>query len=468
MDLETVCEKVSKKITPSTEDRMKVERLSQELIRRVREEAVNLNITVNPLLVGSIAKDTWIKTNPDIDIFMVFPRTYTYKEIGELGLKIARKVTGGKGEEKYAEHPYLRAEIEEFQVDFVPSFEISDATELVSSVDRTPLHTAYIKKNLNESLKREVRLLKQFLMGINAYGAEIRIGGFSGYLCEILMMHYSSFPRLLEECIKWKPQHIIDIENHYTNTKEIKKIFSEPLVVIDPVDPKRNVSAALTKQKIGEFKAASKAFLEEPRETFFFPNKIKPFSPEELQNLHDKKGTDTLFLTFETPKIPPDTLWGQIYKSLDALKNFLESKDFKIINKDAWSGEEKTILILEFESITIPKTYKHLGPPPGSIGQPPFLKKHTKSDKTVSGPRIENGKWIVELLRQHTRADKLLDHEIRNKIKTLGLGKYIAEKISQKFEILLNTEISNIYLQNPDFAEFLTKYYLGKPNWLLS
>ncbi len=468
MSLKTVCEKVSQKITPSEEDKRKVHNLSMDLIKQVKEEAINLKVDVKPVLVGSIAKDTWIASNPDIDIFMIFPRTYTNKEIGEMGLKIARKVTGGRGEEQYAEHPYLRAEIEGFQVDFVPSFEISDAKELISSVDRTPLHTLYIKKNLNESLKNEIRLLKQFLKGINAYGAEIRIGGFSGYLCELLLIHYSSFQNLLEACTKWKSQHIIDIKHHYSEIKEIKKIFSEPLVVVDPVDPKRNVSAALTRQKIGEFKAAAKVFLKEPSERFFFPREITPFKLEELQNLFRTKGTDTLFLVFDTPKIPPDTLWGQLYKSIDAIKNFLELNDFKIINKDVWSNSEKSVLVIEFESIKIFKTYRHLGPPAGSLGQVPFLEKYINSDKSLSGPRIENGRWIVELPRKFTRADKLLDYELRNRLSSIGLGKYIANKISEHFELFLNMEISDFYSRNSDFAQFLTKYYFGRPSWLLS
>lgn len=467
MDYKIVCETVSQKITPSEEDKIKVHGLSKNLIKQVKEEAANLEVTIKPTIVGSIAKDTWIASNPEIDIFMIFPRTYTKKEIGELGLKIARKVTGGKGEELYAEHPYLRAETEGFQVDFVPSFEISDAKELVSSVDRTPLHTLYVKKNLNDSLKKEIRLLKQFLIGINAYGAEIRIGGFSGYLCELLLIHYSSFQNLLEACTKWKPQHIIDIENHYSEVKEIKKIFSEPLVVVDPVDPKRNVSAALSRQKIGEFKAAAKAFLKEPSEIFFFPPETTPFKLDELQNLIQTKETDTLFLVFETPKIPPDTLWGQLYKSIDAIKNFLELNNFKIINKDVWSTE-KSVLVFEFESIKISKIYKHLGPPAGSLGQPPFLKKYVKTDKSLPGPRIENGRWVVELPRKYTRADKLLDNELRNKLSSIGLGKHVAKKISEHFELFINMEISDFYRKNSNFARFLTKYYLGRPSWLLS
>ncbi|MEM2144990.1 MAG: hypothetical protein QW279_06495, partial [Candidatus Jordarchaeaceae archaeon] len=64
--------------------------------------------------------------------------------------------------------------------------------------------------------------------------------------------------------------------------------------------------------------------------------------------------------------------------------------------------------------------------------------------------------------------NELLDYQLRNKLSSLGLGKYIAQKISEHFELYLNMKITNVYNQNPDFAQFLTKYYLGKPDWLLN
>jgi tRNA nucleotidyltransferase (CCA-adding enzyme) len=44
----------------------------------------------------------------------------------------------------------------------------------------------------------EVRLLKKFMKGTGVYGAEIKIGGFSGYLCELLILKYRSFAQTIE------------------------------------------------------------------------------------------------------------------------------------------------------------------------------------------------------------------------------------------------------------------------------
>ena len=100
------------------------------------------------------------------------------------GLSIARKILPD-GKELYAQHPYLRGEIEGGGIDLVPCFAIDNSTKSISAVDRTPFHTDWVISNIS-GLENEVRLTKQFLKAIGAYGANSAIGGFSGYLVEIL------------------------------------------------------------------------------------------------------------------------------------------------------------------------------------------------------------------------------------------------------------------------------------------
>ena len=58
---------------------------------------------------GSVAKDTWLSGNPDIDIFMRLPTSIPRKNLGDIGLKIAKKAAGdAKQLERFAEHPYLQ------------------------------------------------------------------------------------------------------------------------------------------------------------------------------------------------------------------------------------------------------------------------------------------------------------------------------------------------------------------------
>ncbi len=76
-----------------------------------------------------------------------------------------------------------------------------------------------MKKHLSLKMRGEVRLLKKFMKGIGVYGAEIKTGGFSGYLCELFVLHYGSFVKTLEAFARHKQRIVVDIEGHYKNRK---------------------------------------------------------------------------------------------------------------------------------------------------------------------------------------------------------------------------------------------------------
>jgi len=95
-------------------------------------------------------------------------------------------------------------------VDIVPCYDAKSG-EWQSATDRTPYHTNYIRARLDKQLRGDVRLLKKFMQGIGVYGAEIKVGGFSGYLCELLIMKYGSFEATLHAFAKYNKRVVIDI-----------------------------------------------------------------------------------------------------------------------------------------------------------------------------------------------------------------------------------------------------------------
>ena len=82
-----------------------------------------------------------------------------------------------------------------------------------------------------DDLDNEIRLTKQFLKAVGAYGANSAIGGFSGYLVEILCIKYKGFLNLIKEISQWKPPVIIDK----------MRTPDSPIMLCDPVDKNRNV-----------------------------------------------------------------------------------------------------------------------------------------------------------------------------------------------------------------------------------
>ena len=50
-------------------------------------------------------------------------------------------------EESYAEHPYIRGYYKDYYIEIVPCYKIEKSSQKLSAVDRTPLHTDYVKNN---------------------------------------------------------------------------------------------------------------------------------------------------------------------------------------------------------------------------------------------------------------------------------------------------------------------------------
>ena len=463
-----ICEKVLHRATPSEEERKKTIEFSTHLIETLRCELLREGIDAEVQLEGSVAKDTWLASEKDIDIFVLLPERYSREGFMKV-LEAAKRISDGKFLEAYAEHPYLEAYINGFTVNIVPCFKVKEASEAKSSVDRTPFHTLYVKSRLNEKIKSEIRLLKAFMHGIGVYGAEIKVGGFSGYLCELITLYYGSFLNVLRAASKWRKGEIIDIEGHYEKMEEVKKIFrNDPLIVIDPVDKWRNVASAVKINRLSEFIMASRLFLKEPDMKFFYPEETKIYSTRGLLRIMKSRGTDLIFVKTGVIKAVPDVLWGQLFKSQRALINLIEQFDFEVLRSEVWSDEKNVnIFLFELNSRFLPSIKRHVGPPIEKISNcERFLEKHLNSENTLSGPKIEGDRLVVYRRRRYTDVVSLLREKLRDGGRSLGVASLVSQAFTNSLNILVNEEIKELYSTNRGFASFLTEYLRGRPSWL--
>ncbi|KXA96256.1 hypothetical protein AKJ39_04870, partial [candidate division MSBL1 archaeon SCGC-AAA259J03] len=247
--MEEILEKVLEKIKPKQAQREKMAKTRSKLIEKAENATSDYSLTIKPKIVGSAARNTWIleEGERDIDLFLLFPKDTSREKLEKIGLEVGRKISKGKGKEQYAEHPYIHTNIDGFDVDIVPCYDIEDPTNLRSAVDRSTHHQKYVKENLGLEKADQVLLLKKFLKGIGTYGSELRIHGFSGYLCELLIIHFGSFRKLIESAKNWGSSKVINPDDD-RKKEELQKIFpNQPLIFIDPVDPSRNVAAAVSK-----------------------------------------------------------------------------------------------------------------------------------------------------------------------------------------------------------------------------
>ncbi|MEM2250177.1 MAG: CCA tRNA nucleotidyltransferase [Candidatus Bathyarchaeia archaeon] len=468
-ELEKVCKAVLDRVTPTREKREKIEALAKELEAKVASVAADFGVKAIVRLEGSVAKNTWLNEEPEIDVFMRLPTSIPCKSLGEVALKIARRATeGARQVERFAEHPYLEAFIDDVRVNIVPCYDTKPG-EWLSATDRTPYHTDYVKKRLTSQMRDEVRLLKRFMKGVGVYGAEIKVGGFSGYLCELLIISYGGFVNTLRAFAQHKKRIIVDIENHYKGREdELPLLFGEPLVIVDPVDKGRNVASAVQSQKLYTFVAAARAFLEKPSLKFFYPPETKPLTTNEFKARISTRGSAMLFVVFGKVEAVPDVLWGQLYKSMRSLTRLLELNDFSLLRGTAWSNEKDlNAFIFEIESRYLPPVRKHLGPPMEKEREcKNFLAKYAGNSGTVTGPYIEDGRWIVHVRRKYTDAAALLYERLKDGGRSAGVAKEIAQVLQHGFKILVNEEIAEIYEKDIEFAKFLTEFLLGKPKWL--
>jgi tRNA nucleotidyltransferase (CCA-adding enzyme) len=448
----TIEKEVLKIITPDKKDKEILEETIKKLTKKIE---LIINKEKNPSsveLVGSTAKDTFLKNNLDIDLFLLFPTTFEKHEISNYSLKIGKKLLENT-EESYAEHPYIRGFFNGYKTEIVPCYKIEKASQKLSAVDRTPLHTKYIKKHLKKTQKNEVRLLKQFLIGIDCYGAEAEIEGFSGYLCEILILKFDNFINLIKKASEWKYKETFSLSN-------IKNIsFNTPLVFIDPVDSERNVASALSKEKFRLFINACQEYIKKPRITFFFPNEIKPWSLNKIEKYITNKKFQYVGVIFKKPDIIDENLYPQIRKAARSISRNCEKYGF-IIHDSAFYVDDfnKSIyVIIKTDLDTISEKYVHIGPPLKlEKNVKDFIKKWENNSKIIKKPYKKNDRIFVEIKRDYTDIEEFL----REKIKYLSLGKHLDITNLTNYKVISSDE-----LLNSNLRKFWTKYLDKKKSW---
>ena len=408
----TIEAEILKSIKPSPAQNRKVAALAEELSDQVESVSRKLGLHVEPMLVGSVAKGTHLK-DPDIDLFMLFPESTPLENLKEKGLEIGRKIIDGR--EHFAQHPYVRGMYKGFQIDLVPCFRIRDTKSKMSAVDRTPFHTEFVKKHLKKGEADQVRLLKQFMKGTECYGAEAKVQGFSGYLCEILVMRFGSFQKVLEAASAWKVGEALELPGYEG------KEFPEPLTFIDPVDSSRNVASAVAPETLLRFVMATREYLKAPHEKFFFPSPQETWDAETLRDKAGKRLDNLISIEFPKLDLIDDVVYPQLRKSLVNMTALLERADFDV-EKTTIHVDDSTHLLIELSSISLPKEKKHRGPPVNSENVNEFLSKWNSLG--VSAPYVDDGRWWVMVKREYQRADELL----KAKIGSVPLGKDVKEQ----------------------------------------
>ena len=424
-------------IRPSPEEEAKLARLANELTEKCKAAADFFGAKLEVRVVGSFEKKTHLK-GADLDIFMLFDPATPLEQLKELGVKIAGSVVT-EGETRYAEHPYLRGRVEGVRVDMVPAYHVGSAREMRTSVDRTPFHNEFVRERLEPSQRDEVRLLKRFMKGIGAYGSELVVQGFSGYLCELLVIRFGGFEAVLSEASGWREGPVLTVEG--TVPPEVvataRKDFPEPLVFIDPVDPTRNVASAVSLDSFALFVFAGREYRREPKPVFFFPHDKPKLTPADIRTRGEARGTRILGVVIKGSQEVDDIWIPQLRKSEKALSKMLATYGFGPARSDVFWGDE-VLFLFELSAGRLPIANKHFGPSATHENARDFVEKWSGRPGQLSKPYVEDGRLMVDVSRDHTDAAEL----IRDRARSVGHGKSVADAFAEKFDVLELDEVA--------------------------
>lgn len=447
---------VLEKITPTEAQRSEKRKITNKVLDAAR--AV-LPAHVDVTLAGSYTRDTWLLDKREFDLFMLFPETFSRKDLETGGLEIGKNIIvklGGTYEIAYAEHPYLRAKYSGFDIDIVPCYKVKSAAKIKSAVDRTPFHNTYISGHLSPRLSGEVRLLKAFAKAQGFYGSDNKTLALSGYLCELMIIKFGSFLAFCEAASKWEHGRVeIDIESHRHPAMDFA---GHPMIVIDPVDPKRNVGAVVSAANFARIVMSCREFLRAPSASFFERPPLKGSASRLMKILHARK-TNPIVIVFRRPDYVEDIIWPQLRKTTKRLVAILHEYEFMVIGSDSWADGKKCVLFIESGDFDLPNVRIIQGPPV-------FAHKNAEEFRKKYGPSgrvwVEDNIWVAEVKRKFTKPEVKLKDSLSDpldQLKEKGIASHIAEAVDRGFRVISGEKVADFAAREPEFAGFLIGYF---------
>ncbi|WP_284032211.1 CCA tRNA nucleotidyltransferase [Halobaculum lipolyticum] len=455
-ELDAVLDAVSERVTPDDAERERLAAAAADLAERARAAVADLPAPAagaDVLTVGSTARGTWLAGDRDIDLFVRFPTDLSREDLERFGLRVGHAVLP-EGEEEYAEHPYVVGTADGFDVDLVPCYGVDAATEIRSAVDRTPFHNEYLTDRLDDDLAGDVRVLKAFLKGIGVYGSDLRTRGFSGYLTELLVLEHGGVRETLAAVADWHPPVRFDPEGHGTAE------FDDPLVVVDPTDPERNVAAVLSGDNLARLQHHARDLLADPRPAPFFPDEPTPLSADAVRAHVDRRGTAPVAVVFDAPDLVDDQLYPQLRRSLAGIERELAGMDFETVRSATFATERaagaegdgdgdddgaadgrRAVLLVELADRTLPAVARHEGPPVHVREHAAGFYGKYAADPDTYGPFVADGRYVVERERLPAERDAVAVLE-SDRLFDAALGARVESALERDYDVLAGADLA--------------------------
>jgi tRNA nucleotidyltransferase (CCA-adding enzyme) len=450
------------RINPTPREQERTKQLVDRVVAATIQAIQGRNL--DHLIAGSFTRDTWMKDKREFDIFIRFPLSTSRDNLESQGLELGRQIAGllhGRHTIAYAEHPYVRVKVKEYDVDIVPCYRVESATKIRSAVDRTPFHNEWLSKHFLKGFAPDVRLLKQFCKGRGVYGSDARTQGLSGYLCELLTIQYRTFKNLARKASLWRAgKVVINLEGVYPihDVRNIHKKFpKQPIIVIDPVDPGRNVAAALSPENFIRFVKACRDFVSKPSTEFFFRKPPAPVISRMDSDLSKRK-TRLIGFSCPAPGVIEDVLWPQLRRTVRRVRDILEEHDFSVHSHDVWSDGKTCVFFYEMEVPELPRIRKLRGPSIfDETNSESFLKKY----RPLGRIWVEDEFWMAEVSREFTDSSDLLKRILsapEGDLKASGIASYLARETAKSHRVMSRRDFMALARRSRGFGQFLQDF----------
>ena len=112
--LDRLLDEVRIQVVPTPVERKQLEEAIEQLLELSSQITSDAPFEINILHLGSTSRDTWLRGDVDIDIFIQFPLSTSKQELEKHGLEMGHKILPD-GHEEYADHPYVKGTFNGFK-----------------------------------------------------------------------------------------------------------------------------------------------------------------------------------------------------------------------------------------------------------------------------------------------------------------------------------------------------------------
>lgn len=390
----------------------------KQVVGALESELKKQKLKAKIILGGSLAKNTYLPGDHDVDIFVAFDYFHKFHDISKL-------LGGVLGKLKHVSVARVHGSRDYFQLttpaspltfEIIPVLDIKDPDAAANITDCSPLHVSWVKKQIakKKKLADDIKLTKAFCKAAGVYGAESYIKGFSGHVVDILTIYYGGFVKLLTASQSWKDKTIIDFYNaHKGSALQVLNAskLQSPLIVVDPIQKERNAAAALDYSKGERFKVKAHQFLKQPTIEFFIKKELT------LDDIKQRAGKNKLVLIDVVARQgKEDVVGAKLLKAFEYIKRQLQKNEFDLYDAGwVWNKGKKALFFFILNPALLPPTRCLIGPAVS-------MAKYVAHFKAMHKKTFEkNGRVFAEVLRRFRTPESLVAAVLKEP--------YVAEKM---------------------------------------